>query len=210
MLPADLVGAAIAQMPGVAARLRAGGRVADAGCGYGAPTLAIANLYPGASVLGTDFHDASIMAARDAAAREGIGNVRFEVAPATELPAADDGDGYALVAFFDSLHDMGDARAALSRARQVLAPDGAVLVFEPFGFDDVVDNLTVAGRVLYSISTLACTPNAVSQRTATSSEPLGAQAGERALRALAAEAGFGTVRRLDVPAPLNLVLELRA
>jgi hypothetical protein len=63
--------------------------------------------------------------------------------------------------------------------------------------------------MFYAISTLACTPNAVSQRTATSSEPLGGQAGEGALRAMAAEAGFGSVRRLDVPLPLNLVLELR-
>jgi hypothetical protein len=48
----------------------------------------------------------------------------------------------------------------------------------------------------------------VSQKTATSSEPLGL-AGQQRLRALAAEAGFGRVRRLDVAAPMNLVLELR-
>jgi hypothetical protein len=48
----------------------------------------------------------------------------------------------------------------------------------------------------------------VSQKTPTSSEPLGL-AGEQRLRATAAGAGFGRVRRLDVPAPINLVLELR-
>ena len=111
--------------------------------------------------------------------------------------------------FFDALHDLGDPRGALTRARDVLAPTGAVLLFEPFGADRVQDNLNPSGRMFYAISTLACTPNAVSQRTATSSEPLGAQAGESALRALAAEAGFGTVRHLDPSAPLNLVLELR-
>ena len=52
--------------------------------------------------------------------------------------------------------------------------------------DDVQGNLNPVGRMFYAVSTLACTPNAVSQRTATSSEPLGAQAGERRLRALAA------------------------
>ena len=84
-----------------------------------------------------------------------------------------------------------------------------MLLFEPLGADDVEGNLNPNGRMFYAISTLACTPNAVSQKTATSSEPLGAQAGEKRLRALAAEAGFGSVRRLDVPAPMNLVLELR-
>jgi len=73
----------------------------------------------------------------------------------------------------------------------------------------VADNLNQDGRMFYSVSTLICTPNAVSQRSETSSEPLGAQAGEPTLRALAAEAGFTTVRRLDVPLPFNLVLELR-
>jgi hypothetical protein len=84
-----------------------------------------------------------------------------------------------------------------------------VLLVEPLGADSVTDNLTPLGRMFYSISVLACTPNAVSQRTDASSEPLGAQAGESALRALATEAGFRTVRRVDVPAPINLVLELR-
>ena len=63
--------------------------------------------------------------------------------------------------------------------------------------------------MFYAVSTLACTPNAVSQKTATSSEPLGAQAGENRLRELAAEAGFTRVRRLQVEAPMNLILELR-
>ena len=90
-----------------------------------------------------------------------------------------------------------------------VAPTGAVLLFEPLSADNVEDNLNPMGRMFYAVSTLACTPNAVSQTTATSSEPLGAQAGEKRLRELAAEAGFTRVRRLGVEAPMNLVLELR-
>jgi len=212
-LPAELIAAAIGEMAGLAAVLAAGGSVADVGCGYGTPTMAIAGLFPAARVLGIDYHDASIAHARAEAARRGpgpgtgpgVGTVRFEVAAASGLP----GQGYDLITFFDSLHDIGDPLGALSRARQALGPDGAVLLVEPLGADDVEDNLNPAGRMFYAISTLACTPNAVSQKTATSSEPLGAQAGEKRLRALAAQAGFGCVRRLNVPAPMNLVLELR-
>ena len=207
-LPAGLIGAAIGEMAGVAAALAAGGSVADVGCGYGTPTVAIADLFPAARVLGVDYHDASIAHCRAEAARRGAGpgtgTVRFEVAAAADLP----GQGYDLITFFDSLHDIGDPLGALTRAREALAPAGAVLLVEPLGADDVEDNLNPAGRMFYAVSTLACTPNAVSQKTATSSEPLGL-AGQQRLRALAADAGFSRVRRLDVPAPMNLVLELR-
>ena len=204
-LPDELIEAAISEMADVAAALAAGGSVADVGCGYGTPTLSIARLYPAAQVLGVDYHDASIAHSRSEAARSGVGNARFEVAAAADLPVR----GYDLITFFDSLHDIGDPRGALQRARDAVAPGGAVLLFEPLGADDVQDNLNPNGRMFYAVSTLACTPNAVSQKTATSSEPLGAQAGEKRLRALAADAGFTRVRRLDVPAPMNLVLDLR-
>lgn len=204
-LPAELIGAAIEQAPDLSTALRGGGAVADVGCGYGAPTLAIARLYPAARVLGIDYHDASIMHARAAAAEIGTDNARFEVATAAELP----GGEYDLITFFDSLHDIGDPLDALIRARRALTATGAVLLFEPLGGDRVEDNLNPNGRMFYAISTLACTPNAVSQRTGPSLSPLGAQAGEATLRALAIDAGFTAVRRLDIPAPLNLVLELQ-
>jgi len=207
-VPDELIGAAVAALPDVAAALDAGGTVVDVGCGYGAPTLAVARQHPAANVLGIDYHDASVMHARQAAADAQADNVRFEVAAALDLPGGPD-RGYDLITYFDSLHDLGDPLGALVRARRTVAPTGAVLLFEPASGDTVADNLNPAGRMIYSISTLICTPNAVSQRTATSSEPLGAQAGEPTLRALAAAAGFSTVRRLDIPLPFNLVLELR-
>ena len=203
-LPGELIAAAIGAMGDVATVLTAGGSVADVGCGYGTPTMAIAGLYPAARVLGIDYHDASIARSRAEAAQRGVGNVRFEVADASGLP----GQGYDLITFFDSLHDLGDPLGALARAREAVAPAGAVLLVEPLGADRIEDNLNPPGRMFYAVSTLACTPNAVSQKTATSSEPLGL-AGEQRLRAVAADAGFGRVRRLDVPAPMNLVLELR-
>jgi SAM-dependent methyltransferase len=206
-VPDELIGAAVDALPDVAARLDAGGTVLDVGCGYGAPTLAIARQHSAARVVGVDYHDASVMAARQAAAHAQIDNAHFEVASALDLPDAP--AGYDLITYFDSLHDLGDPRGALVRARRTVAPTGAVLLFEPVSGDTVADNLNPGGRMFYSVSTLICTPNAVSQRSETSSEPLGAQAGESTLRALAAEAGFTTVRRLDVPLPFNLVLELR-
>jgi ubiquinone/menaquinone biosynthesis C-methylase UbiE len=204
-LPNELIAAAIGEITDVEAILSQGGTVVDVGCGYGTPTTAIAALFPATQVLGIDYHDASIAHAREQATSTGLDNVRFEVEAATDLPGA----GYDLITFFDSLHDIGDPRGALARARAVVAESGAVLLFEPLSADDVEGNLNPTGRMFYAVSTLACTPNAVSQRTPASSVPLGAQAGEKRLRELAAEAGFTRVRRLEVPAPMNLVLELR-
>lgn len=55
----------------------------------------------------------------------------------------------------------------------------------------------------YSMSTMVCVPNALSQG-ATSA--LGAQAGEAALRRVLTEAGFGRIRRA-AETPLHLVIE---
>ena len=202
LLPPAVLAGAVERLPGIAGRLRGGGRVADVGCGYGAPTIMLAQALPAAQVTGFDYHDASVAAARKAAAEAGVGpRVGFEVAAATELPEG----GYDLVTFVDSLHDLGDPVGALARARGALAPGGAVLLVEPPGADGVVGNLTPVGRMFYAVSTLVCTPNALSQ----GSSALGTLAGPARLTEAARAAGFGTVRPVDADAPMNLMLELR-
>ena len=203
-VPTELIGAAIdAAARAWPRRSTPAARCSTSAAATARRRWAIAGLYPAARRAGRRLPRRLDHARPARRPPTRVDNVRFEVASATELP--DDHGGYDLITFFDSLHDIGDPRGALVRARAALAPTGAVLLFEPLGADRVADNLNPSGRMFYAISTLACTPNAVSQRTATSSEPLGAQAGEPTLRALAAEAGFATVRRLDVPAPMNLV-----
>lgn len=204
----DFLAGAIGALDGVAELLDAGGAVLDVGCGYGAPTIWIAQSFPAARVTGCDYHDASIAAARKAAAAAGVADrVRFEVAPAKNAPAKDaHGSGYALVVFVDSLHDLGDPVGALARARELLAPGGAVLLVEPRGADRVEDNLNPVGRMFYAVSTMFCTPTAVSQE----GTAIGTLAGPELLAQVAREAGFGVVRPVPVEAPFNLVLELRS
>lgn len=203
-LPPDVIGAVLDQLD---TRLATGGSVADVGCGYGAPTIAIAAHFPAAEVLGVDYHDVSVAHARSAAAEAGVSDhVRFEVAAATDLP----GEGYELITFFDSLHDLGDPIGALTRARDALAEDGVVLLVELLASDHVEDNLNPSGRMFYAVSTLVCTPNAISQQIPGGPMPLGTLAGETLLREVAAAAGFTRIRRVPVDTPLNLVLELRA
>jgi 2-polyprenyl-3-methyl-5-hydroxy-6-metoxy-1,4-benzoquinol methylase len=201
VLPPELIGAAVDEL-GVGA----GAKVLDVGCGYGFPTVAIAQHLSAARVLGIDFHDTSIAAARRTAMEAGVDDrVRFAVAAATDVP----GSGYDLVTFFDSLHDLGDPVGALAATRAALAENGCVLLVEPLAADSVQDNLNPGGRMFYCVSTLVCTPNAVSQQVPGGVAPLGTLAGETRLREIADAAGFSRVRRLAVEGPLNLLLELR-
>jgi SAM-dependent methyltransferase len=199
---ANLASSWIPALDGVEAKLQAGARVADIGCGHGASTIILAEQYPKSTFVGFDYHQPSIDAARKAAAESGVADrVSFEVASAKEYP----GTGYDLVAFFDCLHDMGDPTGAAAHVLQSLAADGTWLIVEPYANDDVADNLTPIGRVFYSASTLICTPASLSQEVGAA---LGAQAGEARLREVVTAGGFSRFRRA-AETPFNLVLEAR-
>ena len=187
-------------LDGVVEKLEAGGSLADVGCGHGASTIAMAEAFPEARLTGFDYHDASIAAARKAAAEAGVADrVTFEVASAQQF----EGGPYDVVAFFDCLHDMGDPVGAARQALANLAPDGHVLLVEPNGNDRLEDNLNVVGRAFYGFSTVICTPASLSQDVGLA---LGAQAGESRLRAVFEDAGFTQFRRAT-ETPFNLVLE---
>lgn len=194
----------IPALDGVADKLSSGASVADIGCGYGAPLIALAQAYPNSRCTGFDYHDASIAHARRAAASAGVADrVMFEVADAADYPGA----RYDLVLFVDTFHDLGDPPRALHHTREALADDGTVLLVEFAAADRLEDNLSPMGRLLFASSALVCTPNALSQGAA---DPLGTAPGPARLMEVAREAGFTRISRVDVEAPLNLLLELRA
>ena len=199
----NLVSQWIPALEGTKARLEAGGRVADVGCGHGASTIIMAQAFPRSSFTGFDYHPGSVQWARRMAEKAGVGSrLAFEVAAAKDYP----GQGYDLATFFDCLHDMGDPVGAARHVRESLAPGGVWMLVEPFANDRLEDNLNPVGRLYYSASTLLCTPASLSQEVGLA---LGAQAGEKRLREVLTEAGFTRVRRVaDTPA--NMILEVRA
>ena len=181
---AHLVSEWLPALDGVVDKLRAGASVADVGCGLGASTIIMAQAFGRSTFLGVDNHEASIAAARKAAAEAGVAQrARFEVASAQELP----GTGYDLVCMFDCLHDMGDPVGAARRIRQALAPDGTLLLVEPMAGDALEENLNPVGRTFYGLSTVICTPGSLDQEVGLG---LGAQAGERRLARRAARGGL--------------------
>jgi len=127
--------------------------------------------------------------------------VTFEVARAVDYAGAT----YGLICFFDALHDLGDPVAAARHAASVLAPNGTVLVVEPFANDRLEDNQSPVARLYYAASTMVCCAHAISEG---GSLVLGAQAGEARLADVFRKAGLNRVRRASAT-PFNLILEVR-
>jgi len=200
---AHLIDEWVPAMEGVEAKLKAGARAADVGCGLGTSTILMAQAYPKSTFAGFDYHPESIELAREAARKAGVSDrVQFEVAKAKDYP----GSGYDFVAFFDCLHDMGDPVGAARHVKETLAPNGTWMIVEPFANDKLEDNLNPIGRIFYSASTMLCTPASLSQEVGLG---LGAQAGEARLKSVLNSAGLSHVRRA-AETPFNIVLEARA
>ena len=189
-------------LDGVVDKLKAGIKVADIGCGYGHSTVLMAQAFPKSRFHGFDVHAPSISAARANAKEAGVTErVEFDTARATDYG----GSGFDLICFFDCLHDMGDPVAAARHAAQALAPDGTVMLVEPFANDHVKDNVSPVARLYYAASTTLCCAHAISEG---GQMVLGAQAGEARLAEVFRKAGFTRFRRA-FETPFNLILEAR-
>jgi SAM-dependent methyltransferase len=199
---ANLVPAWLPALDGVLAKLDAGAKVADLGCGHGSSTILMAIAFPNSRFVGSDYHAGSIETARVRAQEAGVADrVSFETAAAS----SDHGAGFDLVTMFDCLHDMGDPVGAARQVHQMLAPDGTWLIVEPMAGDRIEDNLNPVGRAYYGFSTFLCTPASLSQEVGLA---LGAQAGEARIRDVVTGAGFTRFRRA-AETPFNLVFEAR-
>lgn len=200
----SLVAEWIPALDGVEAKLTAGAQVADVGTGHGAALLILAQAYPRSRFVGYDIHPPSIDVARKRAVEAGVAErVRFDVSDAAGYPT----EGYDLVCYFDTLHDLGDPVAAAAHARHALAPGGTLMLVEPLAFDDLATNLAnnPLAAMHYGASTFLCVANSLSQPVGLG---LGAQAGEARLRAVLTEASYRHVRRA-AENPFNMVLEAR-
>jgi SAM-dependent methyltransferase len=199
---ANLTTSWIPALKGVEENLRKrDAKIADVGCGHGASTILMAKAYPNSEVIGFDYHRPSIEWARKQAEKEGLKNISFEVAGATDYP----GEDYDLVTFFDCFHDMGNPAGAAKHVLQTLKKkNGTWMLVEPFANDKAEDNFNPLGRAFYSGSAVACVPASLNEN----GPALGAQAGEEKIRELVTSAGFSKFRRAT-QTPFNLVFEAR-
>ena len=197
---ANLVAEWLPALDGVVEKLQRGAKVADVGCGHGVSTILMAQAFPKSQFIGIDYHDTSIVHAKQQA--NGLRNVHFEVASAQDY----DGKGFDLVTMFDALHDMGNPAGAVAHIRETLKDDGTLMLVEPMAGDSLADNLNPVGRVYYAGSTHICVPTALNQEVGLA---LGAQAGEERISEVVRSGGFSRVRRAAAT-PFNMVIEARA
>lgn len=181
-------------MPDVDAALRAGGRIADVGCGVGWSSIGMATGYPAARVDGFDVDVPSVEEARAHATRGGVADrVRFEVADVGRL-AVD--AGYDLVTAFECVHDLPDPVAVLAAMKRMVRPGGTVLVVD----ERVAEEFTAPGdeieRLMYGYSLTCCLPDALSTRPSVGT---GTVMRPAVLEQYASDAGFADVDVLPVP-----------
>jgi SAM-dependent methyltransferase len=198
----NLVSAWIPALDDVEAKLQAGAKVADIGCGHGSSTILLAQQYPNSEIVGFDYHQGSIDTARKRAAEAGVADrVKFEVASAQDFP----GNDYDLVCIFDALHDMGDPVGAARHIGDSLAADGTWLLVEPMAVEGLENNVNPVSRIFYAGAVGICTPAAEAQPGGFA---LGNQVGDEHWRQLLGDAGYTRFRRAT-ETPFNRVFEVR-
>jgi len=188
-----LVADVLPGLPEVDAVLRAGGRVADVGCGMGWSSIGMATGYPAARVDGFDIDDPSVEQARRNAAETGVdGRVRFSVADAGRLTATGE---YDLVTAFECVHDMPDPVAVLAAMRAMVRPGGTVLVVDERVAEDFTAPGDIVERLMYGYSLTCCLPDSMSTRPSVAT---GTVMRPATLAGYARDAGFGRIEVLDV------------
>jgi 2-polyprenyl-3-methyl-5-hydroxy-6-metoxy-1,4-benzoquinol methylase len=178
-------------VPDVHERLQRGARVADIACGVGWAGIAIAQAYPGATVVGLDPDDSSIAIARRLAAEQGVSDrVTFQVHDcAKALP----GGPFDLAIMVEALHDVAHPVEVLRRVRESLTDGGTLIVADQATGHSFADPGPNDG-LFYGFSLLCCLAAAMSEE---GSAQTGAVMRPETVRRYATEAGFSRVEVLE-------------
>jgi SAM-dependent methyltransferase len=179
----QLVAHWLPRIDGLVARLQAGIRVADVGCGAGRSTLAIARAFPPSHVVAIDV-DLRLLERKaippNVVLRTGEAHTQLEP------------QSFDLICSFNAIHDMADPGRALGAIRAALRPGGVFLWGEPAASPRPMRNRHPTGRALAAIGFLHCVPVSLARN----GPALGTLMGEDNARALAHDAGFTNFENL--------------
>lgn len=201
-----LVPKVLPMLDGVVDRLRAGGAVADVGCGGGVATMAMAAAFPEATVVGYDISNHALERARHRLSHVELPNLRFVnplEEPMPEIPTFD------LITTFDVIHDAPHPQPLLDSIHRALKDDGTFLCEDIRSFPTFRENLErhpMAG-LLYGFSIMVCMSSALSLPGGAGLGTLGFN--EEVARAMTAAAGFTRFRKVDYDNPMNNYYEVR-
>jgi len=179
-------------LPEASAKLAAGGRALDVGCGSGAVVVALAKAFPKAEIVGIDPDAQSVERARANAPS----NVRLEVSDTSRFNSAP----FDLVTLCDVLHDLAEPLKTLQEMRALLKPDGTLFIIEPRAADRLEDNCNPVAATFYGFSVFHC----MTQSLARGGPGLGTCLGPAATEKLVRQAGYSRFQRLDIRSLTNL------
>jgi 2-polyprenyl-3-methyl-5-hydroxy-6-metoxy-1,4-benzoquinol methylase len=198
-----LVPVVLPLLDGVVAKLEAGARVLDLGCGAGVAMATLARAFPATQVDGVDLSERALERAR--ANLAGLPNVSARLGRAEEVTEA---GAYDLVLTFDCLHDMTRPADAVAAVHRALRPEGTWLAKEIRCWPTWPENRrNPMLAMMYGFSVTGCLASATSEAGGAGLGTVGLH-GEL-LAQLAREAGFGPVTTHDVGDPANLYYEAR-
>lgn len=201
-----LVPVVLPSLDGVVAKLEAGAKVADVGCGTGTALLVMAKAFPSSDFHGYELSKEALALAEKNKAESGLTNITFHDVRGEALP--DDGS-FDFISTFDCLHDMTRPREVVAAIRKAIKDDGTYLIADINSKatyeENVAENPMAA--MMYGFSVLSCMSSALS-------EPGGEGLGTLGLHGdLAAEmtkdAGFSSIKPIDLGNPINMYYEVR-
>lgn len=190
--------------PDAVAKLEAGARVADIGCGQGRAVIRLTQAFPKSTFVGYDVFPLNVERAWANAQRAGVANhVHFEVLDAAQtVPGTFD-----VVTTWDVLHDAVDPAGILRSIREALVPDGIYLCLDINCSDRVEENTGPLKALLYGFSILYCMTTSLAHGGA----GLGTCGLDpKTFERMCGEAGLGAVRQVAMDNPFNNLYEVRA
>jgi 2-polyprenyl-3-methyl-5-hydroxy-6-metoxy-1,4-benzoquinol methylase len=193
----------IPAVPHVQEKLEAGTLLADVGCGSGRAVLKLANEFRNSTFVGYDAFEGQLARAVANAKQAGVSDrVRFELLDVADgLP-----ESYDVVTTFDVIHDAADPAGLVRAIRAGTKPDGSYLMLEINCADRHEDNVGPLAAMFYGFSVFYCMTTSLASGGAglgTCGMP------EAKVRELCTEAGFGSVTRLPIENPFNVLYEAR-
>ncbi len=192
-------------LDGVVARLEAGAKVADVGCGSGVALVAMGKAFPQSTFHGFEIAPLALDRARENTIQAGVSNVSFFNARDGGLP--DDGS-YDLITTFDCLHDMTRPDTMAKAIHDALSPEGSWLIVDPAGRGSFEENLAHPLAVTgYASSVMGCLQSGMSEQGGAGCGCFGLP--EPVMQSLVESAGFTRFRRIDLPHPMNNYYEVR-
>jgi SAM-dependent methyltransferase len=190
-------------LPDVEAKLKAGCDVADVGTGAGRALITLAEAYPNSRYVGYDIFPAQIELAKANAKEAGLEDrVRFDVVDGSQgLPGQFD-----VITTFDVIHDSADPAGLLRVIRDALKPDGRYVCLDMNASHRPEENTGPIATMLYGCSIHYCMTTSLAHGGA----GLGTCGfNPHVVDEMCRDAGFGSVRRVDMENPFNHLYEIQ-